>query len=224
MRRLQGIVPGEYYHVFNRGAHKFWILKDQQDLLRLLFLILYSQSPLILKNVARIVRSASSAEGFPVTLEEQEKIVSSRFVDIVAFCLMPNHFHLLLKETEEGGIARYMQRLEIAYTMYFNSKYSSSGHVFQGPFKAVRMENDRQLMHVSAYIHRNPRELRQWKNKEEAYPYSSLQDYVDKNRWGNLLATDIVAGRFDATPHSNYRDFVRTSPAKLLEEEFGYSK
>ncbi len=218
MSRLQKIVPGEYYHVFNRGAHKLAIVRDQQDWLRVLFLILYSQSPLTIQNAARLIRRASPAEGFAVPFEEQEEIASSRFVEMVAFCIMPNHFHLLLKETEEGGIARYMQRVEGGYTMYFNSKHDSSGHVFQGPYKAVRVKDDRQLMHLSAYIHRNPRELRQWKNKEEHYPYSSLQDYIDKNRWGSLLATDIVAGRFDATPESNYRDFVRTSGAKELAE------
>ena len=132
---------------------------------------------------------------------------------------MPNHFHLLLREKEEGGIGRYMQRVLVGYTKYFNAKYETAGHLFQGRYKAVLVKDDDQLMHLSAYIHRNPRELKAWKGKEERYPYSSLQDYVDKNRWGNLISPDIIAGRFANTPDSNYRDFVRSSPAKLSDDE-----
>ena len=153
--------------------------------------------------------------------EKEEKISENRFVELVSFCLMPNHFHLLVKEVAEGGIAKYLQRIQVGYTIYFNTKYSASGHVFQGRYKSVHVKDDRQLMHLSAYIHRNPRELAGWKGKEFEYPWSSLQDYTGANRWGGLLATDIIASRFDATPKSNYADFVKTSPAKMLEEEFG---
>ncbi|MBI3573965.1 transposase [Candidatus Kaiserbacteria bacterium] len=139
----------------------------------------------------------------------------------MSFAIMPNHFHLLIKEKEEGGIARYLQRVELGYTKYFDAKYAASGAVFQGRYRSVHVKDDRQLMHLSAYIHRNPRELRARKGKEFEYPWSSLQDYTGANRWGGLLATDIIASRFDATPKSNYADFVRTSSVKLLEEEFG---
>ncbi|HEY4474096.1 MAG TPA: transposase [Candidatus Paceibacterota bacterium] len=223
MTRIRDNIIGEYHHLYNRGVHKMTIFRDKADYIKFLFSILYLQSPILIPNSFRII-NAFSPDGFPFALEEQEQIVKARFVELVAFCIMPNHFHLLVREVVEGGIAAYMQRVSLSYTNHFNAKYATSGHVFENRYKSKRIQDDQQLMYLSAYIHRNPRELRQWKNKEEAYPYSSLQDYVDKNRWGNLLATDIVAGRFDATPNSNYRDFVRTSPAKLLEEEFGYSK
>ncbi len=219
MTLARGVAPEEYYHVFNRGAHRLPIFKDNIDRLRFLFLILYCQSPATTKNVNRIVRRGSAEEGFPVPLDEQEVMIRSRGVELVAFSLMPNHFHLLLKETVEGGISDYMQRVGTAYTMYFNTKYEASGHVFQGRYKSVHVKDNRQLTYLSAYIHRNPRELKDWKDKEEKYPFSSLQDYVDKNRWGNLIVTDIIAEQFAGAKDSNYRDFVRTSTAKMLAEE-----
>lgn len=215
------MASGEYYHVFNRGFQKLPLFRDKTDWMRMLFLILYSQSPIIMSKVTRIIKHADLFEGFPVNLEEQEKIQKKRFVELTCFALMPNHFHILIKEAEENGIARYMQRVQLAYTHYFNSKYHGSGHVFQSRYKAVHVKNDEQLMHLSAYIHKNPRELAAWKGKEEQYPWSSLQDFTKANRWGGLIAPEIIVSRFDATPNSNYADFVRTSPAKMLEEEFG---
>lgn len=222
MTRIRATAPGEYYHIFNRGFQKMPVFRDRADWMRMLFLILYCQSPLVITKITRAIGSALPTEGFSVYLETQEKIQTERFVELTCFALMPNHFHLLVKETEEDGISRYMQRIQLAYTHYFNAKYHGSGHIFQGRYRAVHVKDDRQLMHLSAYIHKNPRELSGWRGKEFGYPWSSLQDYTSANRWGGLLATDIIASRFAATPKSNYADFVRTSPAKMLEEEFGY--
>ncbi|MES2014601.1 MAG: transposase [Patescibacteria group bacterium] len=219
MTRTRAIAQGEYYHVFNRGTHRMPLVKDKSDWMRFLFLVLYSQSPVIIKNTLRMVQKGSLIDGFPVSLDQHEEIVAKRFVELTAFCLMPNHFHLLLRESEEGGSARYLQKLETAYTMYFNTKYQSTGHVFQGRYKSVHVKDNNQLLYLSAYIHRNPRELTAWRAKEESYPYSSLQDYVDKNRWGSLIVSDIIAGQFGGTTQSNYQDFVRTSTAKILAEE-----
>ncbi len=213
-------VAGEYYHVFNRGAHKTTVFHDKRDWLRFLFLILYAQSPIFFPQIGRIVTKGSVTEGFGIPLEQQAEILEKRFVELVSFCIMPNHFHLIIREVDEGGIAQYMQRVAVAYSNYFNTKYNASGHVFQGRYKTVHVKDNEQLLYLSSYIHRNPRELSQWKGgKEEQYPYSSLQDYIDKNRWGGLLATDIIAEQFETTPNSNYRDFVRSSTAKIFEDK-----
>jgi putative transposase len=219
MTQARDVATGEYYHVFNRGARKNNIFNDKSDWMRFLFLILYMQSPLTVTRGSRVIASASMEDGFDIPLETQEEILKKRFVELTAFCFMPNHFHLLIKETGEHGIPQYMQRVLTGYTMYFNAKHGTSGHLFQGRYKNVHVEDNEQLLYLSAYIHRNPRELKAWKDKEEQYPFSSLQDYVDKNRWGDLIKTDIVAGQFAGTPESNYRDFVRTSTAKELEEK-----
>ena len=74
---------------------------------------------------------------------------------------MPNHFHLIVKEVKEGGISAYMQRVLNAYTKYYNAKHDTSGHLFQGPFRAIHIADNDQLLYVSAYIHLNCREINQ---------------------------------------------------------------
>lgn len=216
-----GVAPGEYYHIYNRGTRKQPLFLDKGDWQRFLFGILYLQSPDTFKNIARIAARYSPELGFPVSSEETEVILKERFVELVAFSLMPNHFHLLVRETEEGGIANYMHRLSHGYAKYFNLKHEQSGHVFQGPYQAVRVKDDRHLLYLSAYIHKNPRELPNWKGREFEYPWSSLQDFTAANRWGGLIVPDIITGQFEQTKQSNYADFVKTSTAKLLEEELG---
>ena len=214
-----GIAPGEYYHLLNRGAGKQTTFLDKSDWQRFLFSILYLQSPEPFKNIARISSQFSPNIGFPVPIDTLARILESRFVELVSFCLMPNHFHLLVREKEEGGIAKYMQRVGDGYTKYFNTKHDRTGHVFQGPYKAVHVKSNRQLLYLSSYIHRNPRGLHEWKGWEFEYPWSSLQDFATANRWGGLIVPDIIVGQFDTTKNSNYADFVRMSTAKLLEEE-----
>ena len=87
-------------------------------------------------------------------------MITSRYVELVSFAFIPNHFHLIVHEKKENGISQYMQRILNAYTKYFNAKYKKTGHLFQGPFKAVHTESNEQLLHLSAYIHRNPERLR----------------------------------------------------------------
>ena len=212
------IAPGEYYHLCNRAVNKQVIFYDSNDYFRFLFLTLYFQSEMKFQQINRLVKEF--VQHRVLDSIDVDKIVDKRAVELVAFCIMPNHFHLLIKEVEEEGIASYMQRVLNAYAKYYNTKYEKSGHVFQGPYRAVHIEDDRQLLHVSAYIHRNPREIAKWFKKEEQYPWSSYQDFIRENRWGNLLLSDIVLGQFK--DKLEYHKFVKTSPAKLLEEELDY--
>ena len=209
---------GEYYHVFNRGAHKTPIFKDKQDLARFLFLVIYFQSPTIFPQVGRLAKTLSDT-GFDVGEQDFLNVLNGRMVELVSFCIMGNHYHLLLRELVEGGISRYMQRVSDSYSKYFNAKYQTTGHVFQGRYKAVYVKTNEQLMYLSAYIHRNPRELKAWKDKEQDYPWSSYYDYAVENRWGGLLAQEIILDQFEGSRNSNYVDFVKSSTAKVLAEE-----
>lgn len=211
------IAKGEIYHLCNRTNNKQTLFKDNRDWIRFLILVLYFQSPLTIYNISRIVnifdvrRPASNK--LVGTLKSE--IVARRYVEVLCFSLMPNHFHILLKENEEGGIVKYVHKIQTAYAKYFNTKYKKSGHLFQGPFRAVHIENNEQLLHTSAYIHRNPRELRKWSGKKHLYPWSSYQDYTEENRWGDLLCRSIILDQFDEK--NSYEDFLKTSPAKLTE-------
>jgi len=106
-----------------------------------------------------------------------------------------------------------MQRILTAYTKYFNAKYGKSGHLFQGPFQIVHVEDNEQLLHLSAYIHRNPREIKEWKDKEHQYTWSSYQDCIAENRWKELLKHQIITDQFSGK--KEYQDFVETSGTKL---------
>lgn len=207
------IAPGEYYHLCNRGVNKQAIFHDNKDYQRFLFLLLYFQSDARFPQVSRSVKEFVK---HPM-LDNVDDIINKRTVELTAFCIMPNHFHLVVKEVEEGGITSYIQRISNAYAKYYNTKYNKSGHVLQGAYRLVHVNSDRQIMHLSAYVHRNPREISKWFKKEDQYPWSSYQDFIAKNRWSNLLMTDVVTDQFKS--RDSYHEFVRTSPTKILEEE-----
>ncbi|MEK7613251.1 MAG: transposase [Patescibacteria group bacterium] len=213
--------PGEYYHIYNRGAFKQNLFKDSRDYARFLFYILYGQSPVLFNHVTRLVKTFNASEGFAVPPAETNDVIQNRGVELTAFCVMPNHYHLVVKEIQEGGIAYYLQRIGTGYTKYFNTKYETSGRIFESAYKARHVGDNNYLLYLSTYIHRNPRELKQWKDKEFHYPWSSLQDFTEGNRWGGLLMSDIIADQFDTTSNSNYKDFVKTSTAKILKKELG---
>jgi putative transposase len=207
--RREKIIQGEYYHTFNRGNNKQPIFNNEKDQIRLLFLILYLQSPLTFYNISRQTNYFVKHRVFNTSTK---KIVENRYIELVAFTLMPNHFHLILHELKEGGISQYMQRVLNAYTKYFNTKYNISGHLFQGPFQTIRIKDDDQLLYLSAYIHRNIREIKDWTDKEHLFPWSSYQDYIGINRWKELLKKDIISEQF---PNSKkYKSFVEKSGAK----------
>jgi len=216
--RTIDIAPGEYYHLFNRGTRKSTLFYDPRDYARFLFLLLHLQSLTTVANssyhVTKFIslRETDKFGGFAsVSRKTVDTITQQRQVELVAFCLMPNHFHLCVKEVIEGGIARYMQRTLMGYTKYFNTKYTTSGHVFQGPYRAVHQSDNEQFLHLSSYIHKNPRELKEWKNREQHYFWSSLCDYTKQNRWGDLLHQAIIHEQFSP---AEYMQFVKSSPAK----------
>ena len=230
MRNVK-LAEGEHYHLYNRGNRGQGIFLDESDYARFLFLILYCQSPVPVTNIGHRVKLYVKHKQFSLYDVLRADIAKRRYVELVNFCLMPNHFHLTVAQKEKDGIAKYMQRVLNAYTKYFNTKYKKEGHLFQGPFQAVRVMSNEQLLYLSTYIHRNPHVIREWRGKESTYPYASFQDYISENRWGPLLASDIVLGQF--TPSSSvipaqagiqslggrYKKFVDGSPAKTLEEK-----
>lgn len=134
-----------------------------------------------------MARHNKSIRGEPSD-DDREKLVN-----IGAYCLMPNHFHILVHEKSEGGISKFMLKLSTAYSMYFNKLNDRSGALFQGPFKAKHADNDEYLKYLFAYIHLNPLKIidPNWRNygaidrsKAESYvknyPYSSFGDYFKK--------------------------------------------
>lgn len=148
-------------------------------------------------------------------------------VDIGAYCLMPNHFHLLVREVSENGVSRFMQKLMTAYTMYFNKKYDRTGALFQGKFKAQHATNDEYLKYLLAYIHLNPVKLIDpaWKEAGsknakrsgiylENYAYSSYSDYCGTERAESAILNKNSLPQYYSAPLS-----FKTETTEWLQKE-----
>jgi len=153
---------GEYYHVYNRGTDKRDIFVDDYDRDRFIFMLYALNTPASVE-IRNLLEENISGGPTSVWHKRDETIV-----DIGAWCLMPNHFHILLHENIEGGVSKFMQKLMTAYTMYFNARNSRSGHLFQGRFKAEHVSSDPYLEYLFAYIHLNPIKIidPKWKDKK----------------------------------------------------------
>ncbi|MFA5744783.1 MAG: transposase [Candidatus Paceibacterota bacterium] len=191
MTRPINIAPDEFYHIYNRGIEKrkvFLLRSDYERFTALLYLANQTE-PADLKYQGRsIAEITNDRSGEPL-------------VEIIAYCLMPNHFHLLLREKIEGNIARFMQKLTTGYTMYFNKRNERNGALFQGTYKASHVHDDRYFRYVISYIHLNPVKLIDpiWKKNGikdnvqaekylSQYVYSSYKDYLGETRsYGRLL-------------------------------------
>ena len=215
--RLIKICEGEYYHIYNRGVDKKDTFLDKRDYARFLFCVLFFQSPVTINNVSYHIGNFIKHSVFDNSERTRQEIIKSKYIELVSFMLMPNHFHLIVKEKVEGGISQYMQRIQNSYTKYFNTKYKKSGHLFQGPYQIVHIETDEQLIYLSSYIHRNCRVLKGWKNKEERYPWSSYADFLGFNRFEGLLHPEIITSELNNP--KEYKDIVEDSGAKDLDQE-----
>ncbi len=201
--------------------HKRQIFYDNNDYIRFLFQITHFQSPKNFTNATAMAQSfrrnflSNQPRGL-IDERTSSEIHNARTIKLVAFALMPNHFHLLVQELSDGGIPFFMQRTQNGFTKYSNIKQETSGHLLQGPYRIIHIRDNDQLLYVSSYFHRNCRELNSWKNRERKYPWSSLQDYVTENRFGKLLATEIVLEQFNG--RKEYEEFVASSSAKTGDE------
>lgn len=191
MNRNFVFATGEHYHIYNRGTDKRKIFSSKKDYERFVAL-------LYLANDQSVVHMSNYQGSTLMELLSEPK--ENTLVDIEAYCLMPNHFHLLIHEKNEGGISTFMHKLSTAYTMYFNRKYNRSGNLFQGRFKAKHADNDNYLKYLIAYIHLNPIALIEPKWKEEGvknirkassflaqYKLSSYNEYLDLKRAENKI-------------------------------------
>jgi putative transposase len=210
--RLETFAEKEHYHVFARGNNKTNIFIDDHDRTRFIFLITHLQSPVRVSNISWYTNNFLKKNSFNTKKDKVDEILKTRHVKLVAFALMSNHFHLLIENLEDSVLSVYMHRVLTAYGKYFNTKYHKKGHVFEGPFGAVHIKNNTQLLHLSTYIHKNPKELAGWDDTYNQYPWSSYQDYIGQNRWGYLIAPQIILEQFK--DQSKYEDFVINSIAK----------
>lgn len=192
--RFDEFAPGEIYHVFTRGIERRDIFLSNQDRLRFLDLLVYyltQEKPMSFSTAIKLKQQ-------PVKTPE-----NGGLVNLLCYCLMDNHFHLLLHENTESGISTYMRRVLNAYARYFNIKQNRSGSLFLHPFKAVLIDGDEQFLHVSRYIHLNPF-VAHLVNDPVEYQWHSLNEYLRPKR-GNQCHTTLLD---EMMPPADYQRFI----------------
>ena len=209
MRNIE-FAENEYYHLVGHAIDDLVLFSNKSEFSRFLLAILIFQAPVVLKNFNRVVKNFLKQGVIDQTIIQ--RVIKSRYVDLVAYTIMNNHYHLLVREVSGKGITQYMQRVLNAYGKFFNTKHERKGHVFQGPYKAILVESNEQLLYLSAYIHRNPHELKKWRGKSKEYPWSSYRDYLNGNTWGGLINPNIVLDQVSNA--EEYEGFVEGSDAK----------
>jgi len=213
--RKEQFVNGEIYHLVVKGINGNEIFKDIDDHYRGVFSIYeFNNAKQVTIRQRRKERMRFKEEMKKITQEFQKVSVDrnplsvdfrDKLVEVLAFCIMPNHLHLLLRQLKEGGIIKFMLKLGAGYGGYFNRKYNHEGHVFQKRFTAVHIKNEEQLKTVFVYIHTNPISLIEPKWKEigiknpekciqflEEYRWSSYLDYIGKKSFPSVSDRDFI--------------------------------
>ncbi|MBU1110735.1 transposase [Patescibacteria group bacterium] len=214
---IKEFCPDSWYHVYNRGVRGLKIFEDKRDKYTFLYLLKKYLDP-----------DYREKKFDPVTGEP--KYVRSNYVyedaELLAFCLMPNHFHLLVKDISGKGTTMLMRRVVSNYATYYNKESDTSGALFESTYKGVPITSEEQLLHVSRYIHLNPAEL---VDKLENYPFSSYPVYLGRKNVAWVKPKEILdcfgptgielemASETGFNPVQTYRKFVESY--QLTDEE-----
>lgn len=207
---VKSFIEDGYYHVYNRGVDKRIIFLNQYDCERFLFYLktyLTPQEDLLLQSQSN-----------PGLLRFVSKSLHTE-VDLLSFSLMPNHFHLLLKQHTEDGITKLMKRLITAYVRYFNTKYERKGPLFESIYKACNVESDSYLLHLSRYIHLNPIKV---SSEIDFRNYSSLAYFLG-GKYANWIQTQDILQYFQSVSRDlaviSYKSFIENyaqDPKEIL--------
>lgn len=206
---------GELYHVFNRGVEKRNIFQEVSDYFRFIFCLYELNDKRLIKMRDQIEKRKERRVYTGYTSETRVSRVSrvsdrlgrKPLVEVLAFCLMPNHYHLVLRQLVDGGISLFMKKLSNSYTGYFNEKYKRKGMggLFQGAFKAVHVKDDKQFIALINYTFTNPVELveKSWKEKGIENPKKAIK-FLESYRWSSYL--DCIG--IQNFPSVTKRDFI----------------
>ncbi len=203
MQKRQPLVNGQIYHVFNRGQNHQPTFTNSTEYRRAVEALHYY----LFNNTVSLSRFlVMNAQDRHLVIAGQNQ--NKPMVGILAYCLMPNHFHLLLQQNTSNGISTFLSQFQNSFTRYYNAKHSCSGTLFHTRFKSVRIETATQLTHVSRYIHLNPYTSHAVSTIDElwSYPWSSLPEYL-KLRDNSFTILDPILDSFSHNTES-YKQFI----------------
>lgn len=199
------LVNDQIYHVFNRGVEKRDIFLDDRDYFRFINnLYQFNDENPVINTTYYFDPVTMNVESRTINRQRpgKDNHVRKQLVDILVFTLMPNHFHLLLRQRKTNGITKFMQKVCTGYAMYFNRKNERVGGLYQGRFKAVRVDRLEHLQYLSHYIHTNPLELNYRGRTSiiggrgmkflEGYRWSSFPDYIGKDNFPLVTKRDFI--------------------------------
>ena len=194
---------GEYYHVFNRGVERRPIFTNDRDYKRALATLTYYRSSSPPVRFSKFLTTPIDSKA-----ELVKRLAASPLdVSLVSYCLMPNHFHFLVQQLSENGVPKFVSKFSNSYTKYFNTKHSRVGPLLQGNFKAVLVESEEQLLHLSRYIHINPVVSSLVKRNElSTYRWSSFNEYLTHISSGIVDPTSVM---FRFPNSQKYLDFCQ---------------
>ncbi len=211
---IKEFVRDSVYHLYNRGVEKQPIFRDAQDFGVFLS---YLKDYLVPKDEAGLQQILTNPESPWREKDRALKLLRlnnfSDTIDLLCYCLMPNHFHLLVKQAEATTIDRFMNSLCTRYTMYFNKKYKRVGPLFQSVYKAVLVQTDAQLFYLTRYIHRNPLGNGRYKTLASqgialrSWNYGSYPEYLGKRQTGWVKPQEILQN-FSTSGFTSYVSFV----------------
>lgn len=193
---------GGYYHLYNRGVNKRLIFKDQKDYSTFLSYLQFYLTIPDLQGLSLKVSPSRKPNNYAGEIE------------FLAYCLMPNHFHLMLKQNSDYGISHFMSSVITKYVRYFNTRYKRIGPLFQGRYKAVRVTDEYQFTYLTKYIHRNPLDLAAFKDSPRRlsnYRYSSYGIYLHLFQQNWVSTSDILSYFSKTNPRLSYQNFVEGS-------------
>ncbi|MBU2595265.1 transposase [Patescibacteria group bacterium] len=202
----RNFINGNLYHLYNRGVAKQRIFNNNYDYQRLLNTFAYYLDRAVTLKISEV-----NKDKLIEILSEKPKKPQ---VEILSFCLMPNHFHLIAKQILDFGITNFMRYSLDSYTKYFNIKYDRVGPIFQGKFKSKEIKTDEQFMHLSRYIHLNPLTSRLVSSPED-YDWSSFALYLSETKTRLSQPKNILA-YFQSMKEYNYfikdfQDYIRSN-------------
>lgn len=196
-----------YYHIYNRGVEKRKIFLDKQD--HSVFLS-YLKTYLLPKNIQELQEKLTDKT---ISYKEKDKIIKllrlnnfSEEITLLAYCLMPNHFHFFIKQKNYQSIDKFMNSLATRYTMYFNRKYKRVGSLYQDVYKAILLSHEEHFLHLSRYIHKQALSL-QGDALQEHYP-SSYLEYLGKRSTEWVKPTEILSYFSKSNTFHSYEAFV----------------
>ncbi|MCL5667091.1 MAG: transposase [Patescibacteria group bacterium] len=215
-RDYKVFAPGGYYHVYNRGVAKTDIFLDDDD--RKFFLFRLKEYLFPLKGLFKGKRQ-NLPGGAAIVAEThtpyKRKMLPPDSFSLLCYCLMPNHFHFLIRQEGVLEVRKLLAKVCTSYSKFFNQKYGRVGSLFQDAFKAISVENDPQLLWVSSYIHNNPKTANLVDNLTD-YPWSSYLDYIGK-RQGTLCDKEFILKMIGGA--EKYKRFAEDSFAKIKERK-----